>query len=213
MESNEPLLAAAGFLAAVVVTLVDGRNAVTYASLATALGLAPSVASFYGADAALVLVGAAVAASLLAPLTRAVSRRLSWMAGVDPNVPVVAAGDGLFGPRSVRVITAVLVLPAASWVSFNIPIGSASTVSGVLFPCALLWGCAAMRLLTARTIADIAVGVATLGIAGSAAWFICAGIDTVTSGITAAALAPGAAIATGWLRGRHGGTAAPRSAS
>ena len=102
MESNEPLLAAAGFLAAVVVTLVDGRNAVTYASLATALGLAPSVASFYGADAALVLVGAAVAASLLAPLTRAVSRRLSWMAGVDPNVPVVAAGDGLFGPRSVR---------------------------------------------------------------------------------------------------------------
>ena len=41
METNEPLLAAAGFLAAVVVTVVDGRNAVTYASLAAALGLAP----------------------------------------------------------------------------------------------------------------------------------------------------------------------------
>ena len=89
------------------------------------------------------------------------------MAGVDPNVPVVGGTEGLFGPRSIRVITAVLVLPGASWVSFNIPIGSASTVSGVLFPAALIWGCAAMRLLTARTLADIAVGVAALGIAAA----------------------------------------------
>ncbi|PZR80678.1 MAG: hypothetical protein DLM65_07540, partial [Candidatus Aeolococcus gillhamiae] len=64
METNEPLLAGAAFLAAVVVTLVDDRNAVTYASLAAALGLAPSVASLYGADGALILCAAAVAAAV-----------------------------------------------------------------------------------------------------------------------------------------------------
>jgi hypothetical protein len=214
MEANEPLLAGAGFLAAVVVTVVDGRNAVTYASLAAALGLAPSVATLYGADAALVLTAAAVAAALLGPLSRAVAHRVSWMAGVDPNVPVIGGTEGLFGPRSLRVITAVLVLPGASWVSFNIPIGSASTVSGVLFPAALIWGCAGVRLLTARTIADIAVGVAALGIAAAAAWFICAGVDTMTTAATAASLAPGAAIAAGWLRGRHAMAAgAARTAS
>lgn len=203
METNEPLLAAVGFLAAVVVTLVDGRNAVTYASLAAALGLAPSVATLYGADAALVLVVAAVATALVGPLSNAVAHRISWIAGVDPNVPVVGGTAGLFGPRSIRVVTAVLVLPGASWVSFNIPIGSASTVSGVLFPAALIWGCAGVRLLTARTLADLAVGVATLGIGAAAAWFICAGVGTMSGAVTVAALAPGAAIATGWLRGRH----------
>jgi hypothetical protein len=203
MAPNEPLLAGAGFLAAVVVTLVDGRNAVTYAAVAAALGLAPSVAGFYGADAALVLVVAAAAAALMGPLSRAVARRVSWMAGVDPLVPVVAGAEALFGPRSVRVATAVLALPAASWVSFNVPLGSASTVSGVLFPAALVWGCAAMRLLTARTLLDIAVGVAALGIAAAAAWFLCAGVDTLPGAMTAASLAPGAAITAGWLRGRH----------
>lgn len=210
MAPNEPLLAAAGFLAAVIVTVVDGRNAVSYASLAAAIGLAPSVASLYGADAALVLAAAAVAAALLGPLSRRAAHRVSWMAGVDPNVPVVGGSEGLFGPRSARVITAVLILPGASWVSFNIPIGAASTVSGVLFPAALIWGCAAMRLLTARTLTDLAVGVAALGIAAAAGWFICSGVDTMSGAVTAAALAPAAAVTTGWLRGRH--TTAARAA-
>ena len=210
MEPNEPLLAGAGFLAAVVVALVDGRHAVTYASLAAALGLAPSVAGFYGADAALVLGCAAAAAAVAGPLGRMVAHRLSWMAGVDPVVPVVAAGEALFGPRSIRVATAVLVLPTASWVSFNVPLGSASPVTGVLFPAALVWGCAGMRLLTARTLADIAVGVATLGIAAAAAWFLCGGVDTLPGAAAAASLAPGAALASGWSRGRH--AAAPRPA-
>jgi hypothetical protein len=203
MAPNEPLLAGVGFLAAVVVTLVDGRNAVTYAALAAALGLAPSVAGFYGADAALVLVAAAAAAAVVGPLSRAAAHRVSWMAGVDPLVPVVAGAEALFGPRSVRVATAVLVLPASSWVSFNVPLGSASTVSGVLFPAALVWGCAGVRLLSARTISDIAVGVAALGIAAAAAWFLCAGVDTLPGAVTAASLAPGAAVTSGWLRGRH----------
>jgi hypothetical protein len=203
MTPNEPLLAGVGFLAAVVVTLVDGRNAVTYAALAAALGLAPSVAGIYGADAALVLVAAGAVAAVIGPLSRAAAHRVSWMAGVDPLVPVVAGAEALFGPRSIRVATAVLVLPAASWVSFNVPLGSASTVSGVLFPAALVWGCAGVRLLSARTISDIAVGVAALGIAAAAAWFLCAGVDTLPGAVTAASLAPGAAVTAGWLRGRH----------
>ena len=193
MEPNEPLLAAVGFLAAVVVTLVDGRRAVTWASLAAALGLAPSVAASYGADGAVVLLAAAVAAGVAGVVSHAVAGRLPRVAGVE----------GLFGPRSIRVATAVLVLPAASWVSFNIPLGSASTISGVLFPAAVVGGCAGMRLLTARTVLDIAVGVAALGIAVAAAWFLSAGVDTLSSAATVAALAPGAAIASGWLRGRH----------
>jgi hypothetical protein len=211
MASNEPLLAVAGFLAAVVVTLVDGRNAVTYAALAAALGLAPSVASFYGPDAALVLGAAAAATGLAGPLSGALAHRVSWMAGVDPAVPVVAGAEALFGPRSVRVATAVLALPAASWVSFNIPIGSASTVSGVLFPAALVWGCSAMRLLSARTLADIAVGLAALGISAAAAWFLCAGVDTLPGAVISAALAPGAAVTAGWLRGRHAAAGPARS--
>jgi len=203
MEPNEPLLAAVGFLAAVVVTLVDGRRAVTWASLAAALGLAPSVAASYGADGAVVLLAAAVAAGVAGVLSHAVAGRLPRVAGVDAGVPVVAGVAGLFGPRSIRVATAVLVLPAASWVSFNIPLGSASTISGVLFPAAVVGGCAGMRLLTARTVLDIAVGVAALGIAVAAAWFLSAGVDTLSSAATVAALAPGAAITSGWLRGRH----------
>jgi hypothetical protein len=73
----------------------------------------------------------------------------------------------------------------------------------VLFPAAVVGGCAGMRLLTARTVLDIAVGVAALGIAVAAAWFLSAGVDTLSSAATVAALAPGAAITSGWLRGRH----------
>ncbi|HWF58601.1 MAG TPA: hypothetical protein VG520_09630 [Candidatus Dormibacteraeota bacterium] len=212
MAPNEPLLAGVGFLAAVVVTLVDGRHAVTYAAVAAAVGLMPSVAAFYGADAVLVLAGAAALTGLAGPLSSALAHRVSWMAGVDPLVPVVAGSEALFGPRSIRVAAAVLVLPAASWVSFNVPLGSASTVSGVLFPAALVWGCAGMRLLSARTLLDIAVGVAALGIAVAAAWFLAAGVDTLSGAMTAAAAAPGAAITAGWLRGRHG-AARPARAS
>jgi hypothetical protein len=207
MNANDPLLGAVGFIAALVVSLVDGRRAIAYASLAAALALSPSVAAVGDGDAVLVLCAAAAAAAGLAPLTRTLSRRLSWMAGVDPVVPVVAREEALFGPRSVRAATAAVVLPAASWVTFNVPLGAASTVTGVLFPVALVWGCACMRLLTARTLNDLAVGVAALGIAASAAWFLCAGADTLPSAMAAASLAPAAAVAAGWLSGRHGAAA------
>jgi hypothetical protein len=203
MEANDAVLGALGFIAAVVISLVDGRRAIMYASLASAAALAPSVAAAGGSEAILVLCAAAALATALLPFTRSMGRRLSWLAGVDPVVPVVARGEALFGPRSVRAASFVVVLPAASWVTFNVPLGAASTVSGALLPAALVYGCAAMRLLTARTLNDIAVGVAALGIAASAAWFLCAGVDTLPSAAAAASLAPAAAVAAGWLSGRH----------
>jgi hypothetical protein len=208
MEANEPLLATLGFVAAVVVVLVDGRNAVSWASIASGLGLAPSVAAVYGADGALLLLGAAIIAALAGPLSRAVSHRVSWMAGLDPVVPVVAGPDALFGPRSIRAAAGVAVLPAASWVSFNVPVGTASTVTGVLFAAALIWGCGAMRLLTARTVVDLATGLAALGVGSAAAWLIAGGVETVAGALAALSLAPGAAIIAGWLGGRHAGVSA-----
>jgi hypothetical protein len=158
-----------------------------------------------------VLVAGGLAA-LAGPFSRAAARRIRWLAGVDPVVPVVAGGEAWFGPRSVRVAAGVAVLPAASWVSFNVPLGSASTVTGVLFPAAVIWGCGAMRLLTARTLVDVATGVAAVGIAASAAWFLAGGQDTFSGAIAAAALAPGAAITAGWLAGRHAGVTAAAQA-
>lgn len=208
MEANEPLLAGLGFIAAVIVTLVDGRNAVSYAGLAAGLGLAPSVAEVYGTDGALLLIAVAAVAALAGPLSRAISHRVSWMAGVDPVVPVVARPEALFGPRSIRVAAGAAVLPAASWISFNVPVGSASTVTGVLFSAALIWGCGAMRLLTARTLVDIASGIAAVGFGAAAAWLIAGGVDTLAGAAAAASLAPGAAVTAGWLGGRHAGVSA-----
>jgi hypothetical protein len=208
MEINQPLFAGLGLLAAVVVTLADRRNAVSFAALAAGLGLAPSVAVLAGADGALVLIGAGVLAAAVGPLSRAVAHRVSWMAGLDPVVPVVARADALFGPRSVRVAAAVLALPAASWVSFNVPVGAATTISGVLFPAALVWGCSAMRLLTARTLVDLAVGVAGVGVSGAAASLVAGGVGTLAVAAAAASLAPAAALTAGWLSGRHAAAAA-----
>jgi hypothetical protein len=203
MEASEPLLAGLGFIAAAVVMLVDGRNAVSYASLAAGLGLAPSVANVYGADGALLVIAAAATAAVAGPLSRAISHRVSWMAGVDPVVPVVAKPDALFGPRSIRVAAGAAVLPAASWISFNVPLGSASTVTGVLFAAALIWGCGAMRLITARTLVDLTAGIAAVGLGAAAAWLIAGGVDTLAGAAAAASLAPMAALTAGWLGGRH----------
>lgn len=207
--ADQPLLATLGFLAAVVVILVDGRNAVGIAALASALCLAPSVADSAGGDAALLLLTAGASAAAVAPAGRLLARRVNWMAGLDPVVPVVATEESLFGPRSIRVAGGAATLPAASWVSFNVPIGSATTVSGILFPAAIVWTCAAMRLLTARTLIDLAVGVAGVGIAGAAAWFAAGGVDTVAGAAAVASLAPAIALVAGWLSGRHAAAGQP----
>lgn len=203
MPLDEPLLGALGFLTAVVVVLVDGRRAVAYAALAAAAGLLPAAAGAGGAESAAVLGGGGALAALLAVACPFIARRATRVAGVDPAVPVVARGEALFGPRSVRAATAVAVLPAASWVAFNAPVGTATTVSGALFPIALVWGCGGVRLLTARTLNDVAVAVTIVGLASAAAWFVAAGVETLAGAAAAASLAPAAAAVAGWLSGRH----------
>lgn len=203
MDANEPLLAVFGFLAAAVVTMVDGRRAVGWASLAAGLALAPTAASVAGGLGAVVVLVAAAAAMVAARVAARLARRVAVAAGVDTIVPVVGTGESLFGPRSVRAAVSLVIVPAASWVSGNIPLGAASPVTGVLFPAAMVGGCAAMRLLTGRTINDLAVGLAAFGIALATAWFLCAGVDNLASAAGAAALAPAAAIASGWLAGRR----------
>jgi hypothetical protein len=207
--ADEPLLSLLGFLAAVVVIFVDGRNAVGIAALAAGLCLAPLAAETTGTAAALILIGAGLAAAVAGPLSRALAGRVSWMAGLDPVVPVVTPEESLFGPRSIRVACGVAVLPAASWVSFNVPLGTAATVNGILFPAAIVWACAAVRLLTARTIIDVAVGVAGVGIAGAAGWLATGAAETVVGALAAGSLAPAMALTAGWLGGRHAAAGRP----
>ncbi len=202
MTGVEPLLSIAGVIAAVVAMLVDGRNAVTAAAVAVAAGLAPTVAGV-GAASLLVPGGAAAAVVVAGWVSRRAARHLPWVAGLDPLVPAFAPSQQLFGRRSVRAWAAAVAVPIASWVSFTVPIGEITGVQGVLFPVAYVWACGGLRLVVARTLEDIAVGVAMVGLAGSAAWQLRGGPDALAGAAALASLAPLAALVVGWLGGRH----------
>ena len=196
-------LSSLGFIAAVIATLVDGRHAVAIATAALALGLAPTAASVAGDLGGLALLTAALGAVVAERLARAVASRLTWVAGLDPDVPVYAPPQELFGPRSTRLAGAVFVIPMASWVSFNVPVGGGGTVIGLLFPCIYAALCGAIRLLVARTLEDTAVGVAGLGMGSATAWILVAGpaqLDVAAAGL---ALPVIAALSMGWLGARH----------
>jgi hypothetical protein len=198
-----PLIAVAGLLGAVVGMLVDGRNAVSIASVVVALGLAPTVAATTGPPATLVLIGAAALAFALGWASRRAAQRLPWVAGLDPLIPAFARQRRLFGSRSVRVWAAGLAVPVASWVGFNISIGEVAAVQGVLFPVAYVWACGGLRILVARTVEDLAVGGVMVALAASAAWFVRGGSALYSGAAAFALLAALAAVVAGWLSGRH----------
>ena len=52
-------------------------------------------------------------------------------------------------------------------------------VQGLLFPVAYAWTCGVVRLLVARTVADLAVGVAMVGVATGTAWLLRSGSELV----------------------------------
>lgn len=195
------------FIAGAVVVLVDGPRAVPVAAAATAIGLAPVLATLLGGDAALVLLGLGAAVAPVALVARLGGRRLSPTT-LGARTSVVAPPDALFGPRSIRVAAGAALVPAASWVSFNVPFGTATTVSGVLFGASLLWGCGALRVLTARTIDDLALGVAVIGLAGAAGWQLSLAGEPVRAALAAAVLAPAAGAVSGWLGGYRPATPA-----
>jgi hypothetical protein len=201
--ASEPLLSSLAVVAGLIAMVADGRRAVAVAVSVSALALAPSAASIGGAGPLLVLLGAGALAPGAAAIARRLARRASWAVGLDPSVPIFAGGRELFGARSIRVVAAALALPAASWVSFNAPIGAVTTARGLLLPAAYIWLCGALRLVIARNLADIAIGIALVGLGGGVAWLARGGPDAFGGLLVAAALAPAASVVAGWLSGRH----------
>src|SRR6202162_6191911 len=203
------LLSAAGVLAAVVAMMVDGRRAVAISVVILAGGMAPTAATFGGAPGVAVLGVRALAAVLFSWSGWAAGRLLPWVAGLDPTVPPFAPTDRLFGPRSIRAFGAAVAVPIASWVSFNIPVGQVTAVQGFLFPTAYAWSCGVIRLLVARTVADLAVGVAMVSLSTGTAWLLRGGGDSLPGAGLACAVAPVAALVAGWLAGRSARRRAP----
>ena len=202
MGVSAPLLSVAGVIAAVVAMMVDGRRAAAIAIVFLTAGLAPTAATFGGAPGAAVLGACAIAAVVLAYAGWLGGRVLPWLTGLDPTIPAFAPADRLFGPRSARAFGAAVALPVASWVSFNVPVGQVTAVEGLLFPIVYAWTCGVIRLLVARTLEDLAVGVAMVGIATGTAWLLRSGNDSFSGSVLACSVAPLAAFLAGWLHGR-----------
>ncbi len=202
MGVSAPLLSAAGVLAALAAMMVDGRRAVAIAVVLLAAGMAPTAATFGGAPGVAVLGACALAAVLLAWAGWLGGRRLPWLAGLDPTIPAFAPRDRLFGPRSSRAFGAAVALPIASWVSFNVPVGQVTTNQGLLFPIVYAWTCGVIRLVVARTVEDLAVGVAMVALSAGTAWLLRGGADSFPGAVLACVAAPLAALLAGWLNGR-----------
>ena len=203
MGVSAPLLSAVGVLAGAIAIMVDGRRAVSIAVVVLAAGMMPTAATFGGAPGVAVLAAYAATAVVFAWLGFLGGRRLPWVAGLDPTVPAFAPPDRLFGPRSVRAFSAAVAVPVASWVSFNIPVGQITTaVQGLLFPTAYAWTCGIIRLLLARTVEDLAVGVAMVSLSTGTAWLLRSGSDSLPGAVIACSVTPIAALVAGWLAGR-----------
>jgi hypothetical protein len=175
---------------------------VAIAVVVMAGGMAPTAATFGGAPGVALLAATALVAVLLSWSGWAAGRLLPWVAGLDPTVPAFAPTASLFGPRSIRAFGAAVAVPIASWVSFNIPVGQVTAVQGFLFPTAYAWSCGVIRLLVARTVADLAVGVAMVSLSTGTAWLLRGGGDALPGAGLACTIAPVAALVAGWLAGR-----------
>jgi hypothetical protein len=199
---NDPLLDSLAFVGALVAVFVDQRRAVLFACVAVAVCLAPTAAALGGGWAALLLAVAAAATGLAGELA---GRLRSWVTprlGTGPRMPVAAAADSLFGPRSLRAVAALVALPAASWISFNASVGAVAGVQGLLFPPTFTFLCGAIRLLLARNVRDLAVGVAVVALAVAVGWFLRGGSAPLPVAAGVAVLAPVAAVVAEWLGGR-----------
>jgi len=164
--------------------------------------MAPTAATFGGAPGVAVLGVSGFGAAAFAWGGWAAGRRLPWIAGLDPSVPAFAPSDQLFGPRSIRAFGAAVAVPIASWVSFNVPVGQVAAVQGLLFPTAYAWTCGVIRLLLARNVEDLAVGITMVSLSTGTAWLLRSGTDSLPGAVLACALAPIVALIAGWLAGR-----------
>ncbi len=200
---NQPLLDLIAFAAGSVAVVVDRRRAVLVTCIAVALGLAPAAAIYGGGWAAVVVLGAGAAGAVAGPLAGSIAARMRPRPGLDPLRPVGAPHEGLFGPRSARVAAGVIALIAASWVSFNVPVGSVAPVQGALFPVAFIFTCGVLRIFLARTVTDLSVGVVAIGLAVSVGWLLRAGSGPLPDAAGVIAIVPVAGAVEGWLAARR----------
>ena len=187
----------------VIAMVADGRIAVAAAALVSALCLAPDVAYVAGQDAALTVLGFGFATPLLMFVSYRIAQRLPLRDGIDPVAPMFSSAYSLFGPRSTRVAVAVLALPCASWMTFNVAVPGVAVGAGVLFPPTYTWLCGAGRLLVAKTVEDLGVGVLLAGFGIAVAWSTRDGASATTYANALLALGPVSGLITGWLIGRH----------
>ena len=199
---NQPLLDLIAFAAGAVTVMVDRRRAVLVTCIAVALGLSPAAAIYGGGWAAVVVLGAGVAGAAAGPLAGTIAGRLAARPGIDPLHSVATPHEGLFGPRSARVAAGVIALIAASWVSFNVPVGSVAPVQGALFPVAFIFTCGVLLVFLARTVTDLSVGAAALAFAVSVGWLLRGGGGPLPDVAGVVALVPVAAAVEGWLAAR-----------
>jgi len=200
---SQLLLDVIALAGAAVAVLVDRRWAVPVAAIAVALGLTPAAATYGGGWAAVAILVAAAAAAATGWLGWWLAARLGRQSGSDPRQPVAETREALFGPRSARVAAAAISLPAISWISFNIPIGAVTAVEGRLFPVAAVFTVGAIRLLLGRSLTDLSVGVAVVGLGVSVGWLLRGGLDPLPVAIGVAALAPAVSGLEAWLRGHR----------
>ena len=200
---NQPLLDLIAFAAGAVAVMVDRRRAVLVTCIAVALSLCPAAAIYGGGWAAVVVLGAGATGAVAGPLAGSIAGRTVPRFGLDPLQPVGAQQEGLFGPRSARVAAGVIALIAASWVSFNVPVGSVAPVQGALFPVAFIFTCGVLRIFLARTVTDLSVGVVAIGLAVSVGWLLRAGSGPLPDAAGVIAIVPVAGAVEGWLAARR----------
>jgi hypothetical protein len=200
---NQPLLDLIAFAAGAVAVMVDRRHAVLVTCIAVALALSPAAAIYGGGWAAVVVLGAGAAGAVTGPLAGSIAGRMVPRPGLDPLRPVGAQQEGLFGPRSARVAAGVIALIAASWVSFNVPVGSVAAVQGALFPVAFIFTCGVLRIFLARTVTDLSVGVVAIALAVGVGWLLRGGSDPFPDAAGVIAVVPVVAAVEGWLAARR----------
>jgi hypothetical protein len=200
---SEALVASIATICLFAAMLVDGRAAMPLAAAAAGLGMAPAMDLALGAGGALLPLNSGLAVALASVFSEQLALRLRWTAGIDPLVPVVARAGALFGPRSRRAAAAAWMLPAASWVGFNVRVGGSGVADGVIFAVTYCWLIGVMRVLLAVTVEDLTVGTALVLMAAACTWSVEMGPGMLPAAIATAALAVGAALVSGWLVGRH----------
>lgn len=200
---SQTLVAALAAIAGMILAVTDGPRSVRLAAMVSGLALSPVAGSVGGTPAALVLLLGGLAAALLSTAALHLARRLRPVPGLDPLIPVVAPREGLFGPRSIRVIGAVMALAGGSWASINVEVGGVAAASGAVFAGTYIWLVGVVRLMRARSVEELGVGGVVVSLSIAALWILEAGPGASSGSAVPAALASVIGVSAGWLVGRH----------